>query len=322
MADLIVETFDNPIPEGTVAGMLETADGFSLRYARVPPRGPARGSVIVLPGRNEYIEKYLETAADLAARGYGSAILDWRGQGGSQRLLSDPDRGHVEDFSDYLKDIDALFRSVVLPDCRAPYSILAHSTGALVALLAAPGLTNRVGRMVLCSPLLGLAVSPAAERWVRRLADGLYALGLGRLYMPGSRNAGKAPPFSRLALSADHRRYERNRQTVLARPGLAIRAPTVAWTRAMFKAVDRVREPDFMGRIHVPALFLAAGVETVVSSAAIEHYARHLRGGSVLTVHGARHELLQETDYYREQVLAALVAFTGGERAKSEAVLS
>ena len=45
-------------------------------------------------------------------------------------------RGHVDSFYDYAADLDQFFEEVVLPDCRGPYYILAHSTGSLVALLA------------------------------------------------------------------------------------------------------------------------------------------------------------------------------------------
>ena len=313
MDDLLIVVPENPAPEGIKAGLLRTSDGISIRYARVPGRCETnRGTVVLLPGRNEYIEKYFETADDLAQRGYGTAILDWRGQGGSERLLANANRGYVESFGDYVRDLDALFEQVVLPDCRGPYYILAHSTGVLIALLASPSLANRVRRMVLCAPLLGLAASSSTTVWVRRLARFLYAIGLGKMYMPGRRNRLKTPDFSPAALSSDPKRFNRNRATVTAWPGLAINGPTVAWTRAMFRAVEQVTEPEFMARLHIPSLTLAAGGDRVVSNRAIEAYVQHLRSGSLLTIDGARHELLQEADRFREQALAAFFAFVEG----------
>ncbi|MBP0587952.1 alpha/beta fold hydrolase, partial [Mycobacterium tuberculosis] len=80
--------------------------------------------------------------------GFAVATFDWRGQGGSSRLLKDPLRGHVRSFDHYAADLELLFASVLLPDCRGPFYVLAHSTGALAALLAAPALANRIRRMV------------------------------------------------------------------------------------------------------------------------------------------------------------------------------
>jgi lysophospholipase len=77
--------------------------------------------------------------------------------------------------------------------------------------------------------------------------------------------------------------------------------------------MDRVKEPGFLASIRVPMLFVAAGADTVVSTRAIEDYVRHLRCGSVLTIDGARHEILQEADLYREQLLAAFKAFVSDD---------
>ena len=59
-------------------------------------------------------------------------------------------------------------------------------------------------------------------------------------------------------------------------------------------------------------LFIAAGADAVVSTPAIEHYVRRVKSGSLLTIDGARHEILQEADIYREQFFAAFDAFVPG----------
>ena len=62
-------------------------------------------------------------------------------------------------------------------------------------------------------------------------------------------------------------------------------------------------------------LIVAAGAEQVVDPAAAERFGRRLRVGGVVTVDGARHELMQEADIYREQFLAAFDAFVPGSAA-------
>ena len=84
-----------------VTGMLKTPDGVSLRFARFAPPAGRRGTVCILPGRTEWIEKYFETVRDLRSRGFAVAILDWRGQGLSDRALSDRHKGHVGSFSEF-----------------------------------------------------------------------------------------------------------------------------------------------------------------------------------------------------------------------------
>ena len=117
----------NPVPDDTVAGTLKTKDGVTLRYARFAPPPGRKGTVCIFQGRAEFIEKYFETVRDMRARGFAVAILDWRGQGGSQRMLSDPLKGHVRSFTEYEIDAETFMREVVLPDCPPPHYAIAHS---------------------------------------------------------------------------------------------------------------------------------------------------------------------------------------------------
>jgi lysophospholipase len=273
---------------------------------------PLKGTVIVLPGRNESIEKYFETARNLSERGFTTAIFDWRGQGGSERLLRDPQRGHVRDFGDYVKDLDRFFEEVVLPDCRGPYYILAHSTGSLIALLATPSLVNRVRRMVLAAPFFTYTGFPLTMSAIGRIAGVLYWLGLGRMYGAWGPRPRRSPPFATNKLTTDIGRYRRNMELYEKHPKLGLGGPTVSWIRAACRAVDIVQDPEFMQRINIPVMFVGAGNDEIVSTRAIADYARRLRGGQILTIAGARHELLQEADIFREQLLAAFDAFIPG----------
>ncbi len=54
-------------------GYFETHDGHRLRYAVFRSSAPvAKGTVVILQGRNEYIEKYFETIRDLTDKASGS----------------------------------------------------------------------------------------------------------------------------------------------------------------------------------------------------------------------------------------------------------
>ena len=313
MADFFHDIPDNPRPQNAAGDYFIASDGARIRYACFAAVArPLKGTVILLPGRNEPIEKYFETIRDLADRGFGTATLDWRGQGGSDRLIRDPRRGYVKSFADYKTDLDRFFEDVILPDCRGPYYVLAHSTGALIALLASPSMVNRVQRMVLVAPLLAFAGLPVSMEAVGRVAGVLSMLGLGRLYAARGPKPRDVVPFRLNKLTTDPARYRRNCVLYATHPELSLGGPTIAWVRAACEAVKLVRGDDFMAGIQVPILFIGAGQDEVVSTPAIADYARRLRGGSVLVIDGARHEILQEADVYREQLLAAFDAYVPG----------
>src|SRR5438270_63243 len=110
----------NPVPDGATVGTVKTSDGALLRFARFDPPAGRKGTLVVLQGRAEFIEKYFEVVHDARARGFAVAMLDWRGQGLSERALSNARKGHIYDFAEYDRDLEAFVKEIVLPDCPAP----------------------------------------------------------------------------------------------------------------------------------------------------------------------------------------------------------
>src|SRR5206468_3028918 len=49
---------------------LTAEDGIRLRVVSFPAKGPERGPLLFLNGMSEFVEKHLETVADLQARGF------------------------------------------------------------------------------------------------------------------------------------------------------------------------------------------------------------------------------------------------------------
>jgi lysophospholipase len=308
------ERKDNPCPEGATAGKIRTPDGVSLRYARWrTTHPPFRGTAVLLQGRGEYIEKYYETVGNLREGGYDVLTFDWRGQGGSDRLLTDTRRGYVDSFDQYVADFDTILTDVALPDCRLPLFVLAHSTGSLVALLAAPGLANRVERVLLSSPLIRFGSTPVPQGWLKMFAGVFSAIGLGAAYLQPRSASESVVAFPDNVLTSDMRRFTRNAEFGAAFPELTIDAPAAAWLYAACQAMDRIDDSDFLGAITVPVLLVCAGNDKVVANRPAEEIGRRLRSGRTLTISGARHEMLQERDIFREQLLAAFRGFTGGD---------
>ena len=95
-------------------------------------------------------------------------------------------------------------------------------------------------------------------------------------------------------------------------PTLGLASPTVAWADTAFRAMHTFKGMHYPSEIRQPILMLAASNDAVVSTAAIEEFAYHLRAGSHLVIAGAKHEILQEQDRYRSQFWAAFDAFVPG----------
>lgn len=311
---VLVGTPENPVPAGAAAGYLRLPEGPRLRHARWPASGAGgRGTVCIFQGRAECIEKYFETVEDLRRRGFAVASLDWRGQGGSDRLLKDSVRGHIDSFSQYLRDLAAFMQEIVLPECPAPYYALAHSMGGAVLLLANRRRPSLFERMVLTAPMLRIGLMPFPPATVKSVCEVLGLLSLGeRPVGLVPRRAREDVTFEKNCITSDRRRFERNQAIFAAAPALSVGQPTYGWLHAALTATDEIAAEGFAEKMQAPILMLAAGHEEIVSTPAIERLSRRLRAGSHIIIPGARHELLMESDRVREQVWAAFDAFVPG----------
>lgn len=308
----LIDIPSNPIPKGAVVDTVTTDDGVALRYARwAPNRSPVRGTVVILHGRTEFIEKYFETVNDLRRRGFAVATFDSRGQGGSGRLLGNSRKGHVRDFADHVNDFETVMQDVVLADCPPPYYVLGHSTGGLVALLSAARLRTQIDRMVLTAPLL--ALSYTTPKLLSRLSGFLMHFGIGEAFAPGAgATLIQMQPFTGNILTNDPVRYQRTLNIVDADPAIGVGGATIGWVNAAMRACMRLSEADFPETVPMPVLIVLGGSDSVVSNNAAEAFSRRVKTVAHLRIPGARHEILMESDQFRDQFWVAFDAFVSG----------
>ena len=306
---------------GGAEQQLTALDGVRLRAARWTPERP-RGTIALFGGRTEFIEKYYETIGDLLRRDFAVATMDWRGQGGSERQLRDPRKGHIDDFSLYERDFLAFTRDVLTPHCPKPWIGLGHSMGAAILLRIAHAERCPFDRLVLTAPMIAL-YGHADPRFARWLAEALDGVGLGGAYAPGG---GRRPygfrDFDGNVLTSDPVRYARIGEMLRAYPALALGGPTIGWAHAGFRLMREFAETDYPRAIPTPTLVIASGADRVVDTRSVERFASRLRAGALIVIDGARHEIMVERDAYRELFFKAFDAFAFGAAAEPVAFTS
>jgi lysophospholipase len=309
----------NPVPSGAIAGLFQGYDGAPLRFARwSETTGTCRGTVVIVSGRTEFIEKYFETIADLRRRGFAVAIMDLRGQGGSKRLLQNPLKGHVRHFRDYDYDLALFMKEVVIPHMPRPYLGLGHSLGSHILLRVASVSECPFERLVLVGTML--AISPQQLKLpkpiVRGFAEIAAAVGCASLYPPLTTPRPMTDiPFEMNEVTSDRERYIRANAVIAAAPELALGPPTIGWLRAALRSCATLSTIDYPARVRVPVLMVAAGRDTVVSTRAIEDFVPRMKLGTLALIGTAKHEVLQETDDIRGRFWASFDAYTDAIRA-------
>jgi lysophospholipase len=309
----LLQTPDNPFPSKPTVMEVKAGDGVSLRVAYWrPTERRVRGTVCILQGRAEFIERYFETVIDLRRRGFAVVAFDWRGQGGSGREIDNPKKGHVRDFSRYRLDLEAVRAQVLEPLMPKPHFALAHSMGGAIALWAAREGWLPFERLVATAPMIELCLV-RVTRMTRTSARLLRWLGFGKSFIPGGGETSLATkPFEGNRLTGDVRRYSRNAALATAMGEGAIGDPTIAWTDAAFRLMGRLQDPRFALAVRTPTLIVAAGADPICATPAIERFAARLKAGHAIVLPGSRHEILMENDVIRSEFWAAFDAFVPG----------
>ena len=299
----------NEVPDGLKAGQLETSDGVKLRYAVSDGPPGRKGTVCIFPGRADFVERFFETINDLHARQYAVAILDWRGQGGSQRQLRNPLRGHISSFKKFDRDFDDFISQVVLPDCPPPYFALAHSTGAQI-LLRSIHKHTWFDKVVMTSPFVGLSRHVIPPPLIRTIAATATACGLGWMFVPGqATRLMRATDFPGNRLTSDINRFSRDTRTLEKAPQLGLAGPTLGWLNAAVNSIASLSALRRIEQLRTPVLFVISGADEMVSSKAALQLADRVPGIAAVKIDYARHELLNERDEFREQFWAAFDSF-------------
>lgn len=283
-------------------------DGKRLRLALWEPEDSAsRGTVLLFPGRTEYIEKYAPVARRLTDRGYAVLAIDWRGQGMSERLQDDPRPGHIIEFSDYQRDVIEMVvagRHIGLPE---PWHLMAHSMGGCIGLAA---LENDlpVQTAVFSAPMWGINLRRFQHGAALGIAYLAGRLGRGGLVAPGSGGANTTyaleESFNANLLTGNADEWARLMREAAYWPDLTIGGASFAWVGKALNECSR------LSAIASPALPMLVGLgseEKVVSAASIRDRVAKSPRASLFEVRGARHEILLETPDRRDAFIQAML---------------
>jgi lysophospholipase len=284
---------------------LESADGAKLRIARWPAARSPATPLVLLQGRSEYAEKYVELAGDLTAWGYTVWTMDWYGQGRSARPLADPDCHHVGDYRRYLDDLDSLIAHIAGKD-GTPRVALAHSMGGHILLRHAAEGRHDWRAIAVSAPMVDIVTDP--PRWLVALVTWVAArIGLARRYAHGQGPADSGGMvFEGNPLTRDPARFEAFMALTREDPDLRLGGVSWGWLDASFRSIRRLRREA--GRLSLPTLIGLAGRDRIVDNTAIRSFADKAPGAHLIEYPDAEHELLMELDAVRQPFLDSIRA--------------
>jgi lysophospholipase len=297
----------NDAPDGAEEHWLEGRGGVKVRVLTAPPaRGEARGSVIVAPGRTEFIEKYFEVTKELQSRGFAVFCIDWRGQGLSGREVENSLKGHFVSFDDPVNDLSTALKllSAKLP---RPHIGLAHSMGGAILLRALQTRRTELDAAAFSAPMWGIAnLTDMAKSYTRFMVS----IGAGGQFAPSVEKKWKRENFKKNPVTHDKERHARCQGLIAEEPRLALAGPTNGWVAAAAEATEAFLTPGALAHVRIPILIATAGEELLVDNASHDAVAEQLPDAIHITIMGAKHEILMERDEFRAQFWAAFDRLT------------
>ncbi|MBP58211.1 MULTISPECIES: alpha/beta hydrolase [Idiomarina] len=286
-------------------------DGIKLHFAYYKQSATAP-LVVIAPGRIESALKYQELFWELAQQGFSVAALDHRGQGLSARLTHNPHQGHVEDFNDFVRDFADFTDQLATLFGSVPKTLFSHSMGGTIATIYCATYQHPYRKLILSAPMFSIETGKvpywlaravvAAGAWINRyLSKPWYFFCMGDY---------QKVPFEDNVLTHSKQRYDTFRSVYDNVTDVQLGGPTFNW---LYEAISAAMNAQKLANnITIPVLLFQAGNDKVVSASGQKKVAAMITRNPFRfeTIEGAHHELMMETDKFRQPVLNAIIEET------------
>lgn len=277
-----------------------------------------KNCLVISPGRSESYLKYKELAFDLSALNINIFIIDHRGQGLSERLLDNAHKGYVAKFDDYADDLNTFINTIVNPNCLSNDKpiVLAHSMGGAIATRLIQKYPDAVKATLLSSPMIAINKGGLPE-WLAKtlIYSGSFfnrILAEQAWYFIGQSDY-QVKSFEKNSLMHSKVRYQTFIDLYQEYPQLKLGGVTLNWLKQAMLTQQKIFTE--INKITTPISIIQAGADTIVDNQVQFDFCYQLHQiepelcaqSKPLVIAGALHELLFESDEYRDQALSFIV---------------
>lgn len=263
---------------------------------------------LFLTGRAEYYLKYEHFFNDLNNAGITVFTMDHRGQGASERMLEDQQKGYVENFDHFIDDAAYFLKKKVIPEIKSdiPIFSISHSMGGAVSFLLENRL-NLFNKMVFCSPMWGINFGHTPENIINILAKIFCLAGKDKDFVPGKKEYDPDAPFENNNITQSRENFEQQADFLRHNPDFALGGPTNRWVVESIRAMKEIKKasPAFSTQ----TLLLQAGADTVVDNNRQNLVLENMKNGRKVVIENAFHEILNEEKVYYDQALKHILDF-------------
>lgn len=296
----------NTMREGTFSGVKQIA----IHY-RTLVRQKANNCLVILPGRTEPLEKYAEVVYDLLATNAGKNLnfylIDHRGQGSSGRMASPADMGHVDQFSNYVTDLETFIANQKLDQNCDQKFLLAHSLGAGIAVSYILKNPNTFDRVALTSPMLKIMTKPYSYKVARAIVQTSTGIGRGAKFALGQKGYNPNLKFEENTFTTSLVRFKMAMGMYDTYPLTKLGGVSSRWILEVMKATDKMRSRYH--EINAPMRVFNAGIEVYSEPSEMVKICSEAANCKRIFLESSKHEVLMDRDINRDKVINELSSF-------------
>jgi alpha-beta hydrolase superfamily lysophospholipase len=288
-------------------GRVKTADELDLVWQSWTP-ATVRGVIVIIHGLAEHGGRYRKTAEFFSRNNWAVYVCDLRAHGLSPDIPK-AGRVHVNRFTDYFHDVNAITSLARTQHPGLPLFILGHSMGGLISIRYTLENPQGLAGAIISSPALGTHPEFKPPVFLKMLVS-ILSLVAPRVLVDSD--------LDTQAISRDPEVIKEYVEDPLVSQKISAR-----WYSEILKSMKLAHQGA--GSLQIPLLLMQSGEDRLVDPSAPSRWAKAAPEGLVDLVlwEGLYHEMLNEPekDKVRDKILSWLEARTGSlnvARASSE----
>lgn len=261
-----------------------------------------KGSVVLLHGFTEFIQKYREIIYYFTQAGYDVYMAEHYGHGYSERdelTEGNLSKVAVDEFSVYVDDAFQFITDVVNKkrDRNKPFILFGHSMGGGIGTRLLEKYPSVFDAAILSSPMIEIETGATPEWIAKFFAGSANAFGAGGDYIFGHYDYTPEDLFEDPSCPASS--YERYKYALELRAEneyYQMYGATWSWLNASIDATKKMVEQEEAQKVRIPVLLFQAENDSLVRSGGQLEFAAKAYNVNVVYCPGAHHEIFNSPD--------------------------
>ena len=274
---------------------LEGDGGVPLFVSRFDAKNH-RGAVLIVHGFTENADKFAEIIHSLLQNNLSVVAYDQRGHGRSGRAegLDGLSLTHVDDFDEYVRDMDIVVRKA-LSELTKPWYVFSHSMGGAVTALYLERHPGVFEKAAMCAPMIAPNLGGMPKPAAKALCKTELALKHGKKRIFISKPYAEKEAFE-TACANGRARFDWYEELRFNTPAFHNNGPTYSWLRESIDVTDDILKPGEVEKIDARVKLFTAALDDVVLPEPQKAFIGRVKGGEHRVVGGAKHEIYRSED--------------------------